>query len=97
MIWSVEVVLKAPIKGLKMSLSVLVSRTSTMVAPFKALEKMETSLELYSQVVITGKFISIKKDLLESQSDSLLAVRIPELVENSTVSDEPTKLFEKIL
>ncbi|KAH0938894.1 hypothetical protein HID58_006355 [Brassica napus] len=36
--------------------------TSTMVAPFKALENVEKSFELYSQVVITGNFSSMKKD-----------------------------------
>ena len=93
MIWSVEVDLVAPFNGWNTSLSFVVPLTSTMVAPFKALENMEKSLELYSQVVITGKLTSIKKDPLASQSSTLLAVRIPELVENSTVSDEPTKPF----
>ncbi|KAG5405162.1 hypothetical protein IGI04_011281 [Brassica rapa subsp. trilocularis] len=75
--------------------TITVPLTSTMVAPSQALENMEKSLELYSQVVITGTLTSIKKDPLVSQSSTLLAVRIPELVENSTVSDEPTKPFEK--
>ncbi|KAG2282434.1 hypothetical protein Bca52824_053654 [Brassica carinata] len=42
--------------------SVAVPLTSTMVAPFKALENVEKSFELYSQVVITGNFSSMKKD-----------------------------------
>ena len=45
-----------------MILSVVVPLTSTMVAPFKALENVEKSFELYSQVVITGNFSSMKKD-----------------------------------
>lgn len=80
-------------------LFVVVSFISTMVAPFKALVIMEdkVSFRLISQVVTTGKFNSIKKDppLCSSEvSKTLLAVRIPDLVTNSTLS-ESTKPFEK--
>lgn len=98
-ILSVEVGLAAPLKALEKILSAVVPRISTMVAPFKALENMDMSLEeLYSHVGITGKSNSIKKDPLSNSgvSETLLAVRIPACVANS-ISSEPTKTFEKIL
>lgn len=80
-------------------LFVVVVLISTMVAPFKVLVIMEdkASFGLISQVVTTGKFNSIKKvpPLSSSEvSKTLLAVRIPDLVTNSTLS-ESTKPFEK--
>lgn len=98
MILSVEAALATPFKASGMVLVVVVPLTSTMVAPFKALENMETSLELYSHVGIIGKLNSIKKDssfASLSFNGTFLAVRIPDWVENSTVSEEPTKPFEK--
>jgi len=84
-------------------LFVAVAFISTMVAPFKALVIIEedTSLRLTSQVVTTGKFNSIIKvppftspSLSFEVSETRLAVRIPDLVTNSTMS-ESTKPFEK--
>lgn len=92
MILSVEAALATPFKAFETVLSVVVPLMSTMVAPLKALEKMETSFELYSHVRISGKLNSTKKDPF---SGTLLAVRIPDWVANSTMSEEPTKPFEK--
>ena len=71
-------------------LLVAVDLISRMVAPFKALVIMEedASLRLISQVGTTGKFNSIKKDPpLASPSSTRLAVRTPDLVTNSTLSE----------
>uniref|UniRef100_A0A1J3FUB1 Uncharacterized protein n=1 Tax=Noccaea caerulescens TaxID=107243 RepID=A0A1J3FUB1_NOCCA len=66
-----------------------------MVAPFKALENIDMSLEeLYSHVGITGKSNSIKKDPLSNSgvSETLLAVRIPACVANSSRPNQPKRL-----
>lgn len=81
---------------------VAVALISRMVAPFKALVIMEedASVRLISKVGTTGKFNWIKKEPpFTSPSSSLssgtrLAVRTPDFVTNSTVS-EPTKPLEK--
>lgn len=69
MILSVEAALATPFKASGMVLAVVVPLTSTMVAPFKALENMETSLELYSHLLIIGKFNSILLSIHRHSTD----------------------------